>query len=199
MRMRETCLFCAMGLMILLVGGCASYQYNLVQPAELSRHIGAKTDQTITIDPLQYRLRTVDNRLVMRIYNQSGDPIELNGAASTVVDPDGQSHPLRSQTIAPDSFIKLIFPPLQPKVYGPSPAFGVGMGYGWRVDATASRRALETPAPLGVPRYCAVVVDPNDTIYWDWKGAGGEMRLMLVFTRKGSEFRQAFLFRRQKM
>ena len=184
--------------LLLSAGGCASYEYNLVQPADLSRHIDTKTDQVITLSPLQYRLRTVDSRLVMRIYNQSHAPIELAGAQSTVVDPEGQSHPLPSQAIAPDSFIKLIFPPVPPRVYGPEPAIGIGMGYGWRVDALPTRRAVDAPRPLSVPEYCAVIAG-SDSLYWNWHDADGEMRLNLVFQQQGKEIRQSFIFRRQKM
>src|SRR5215207_3085901 len=104
--------------------GCARYEYTLTQPPDLARHIGAQSDQVVDVDPLQYRLRTVDNRLVVRIYNQTDEPIELLGDKSFVVDPDGQSRPLRGQTIAPHAFMKLIFPPIRPRVYDPGPTFG---------------------------------------------------------------------------
>src|SRR5262245_50127092 len=98
----------------LLVGGCARYEYDVVRPDDLTGHVGTKEDVVFTRDPLEYRLRTADNRLVMRIYNPTDAPITLLGARSSVVDPDGQSHPLPSMTAAPESFIKLILPPLRP-------------------------------------------------------------------------------------
>src|SRR5688572_26779464 len=112
-------------------GGCARYEYDLVEPRELTRHIGGNVDQAVEIDPLTYRLRSVDNRLVIRVYNNTDDSIELLGDKSTVVDPNGQSHPLRSQSIAPRSFMKLILPPPRPQVYDRGgTTFGVGVGYG---------------------------------------------------------------------
>ena len=43
-----------------------------------------------------------------------------------------------------------------------------------------------------------VLVEENDTYYWDWKDQG-ECRLILVYTRAGKEFTHDLLFRRQKM
>src|SRR5690348_12149073 len=86
-------------LLLAATGGCASYEYDLTQPPDLRRHVATKTDTVVTIDPLEYRLVTVDNRLVMRIFNPTDDAIQILGEKSTVVDPTGQSHPIRSQTI----------------------------------------------------------------------------------------------------
>ena len=58
--------------------GAPKYEYNLVRPEEFSRHIGSKVDAVVTIDPLEYRMITVDNRLVLRIYNRTEDSIELS-------------------------------------------------------------------------------------------------------------------------
>ncbi|MEO6436467.1 MAG: hypothetical protein ABIP55_12010, partial [Tepidisphaeraceae bacterium] len=125
-------------LMLLCLSGCAKYEYALVRPPELARHIGRSIDQVFKIEPLEYRLRTADNRLVMRAYNPTNDAIELIGPKCSVVDPSGQSHPLRSSTIAPQSFIKLIFPPTRPRAYDPyhGPTWSTGIGVGMRVDAT---------------------------------------------------------------
>jgi hypothetical protein len=192
-------------------GGCARYEYDLVEPREMTRHVGRSVDAVVEIDPFTYRLRSIDNRLVMRVYNNTDESIELLGDKSTVVDPDGQSHPLRSQAIAPKSFIKLIFPPPRPQVYDSSPTFGVGVGYGMRVDA------IPGPPPDGLPdrsdfhthypqwepyfrdepQYISVV-DESNTYYWDWKGVG-ESRINLVYRRGDSELRQGFVFRRVKM
>ena len=187
------------------VAGCARYEYDLVEPAEHTRHIGRGIDQAVEIEPITYRLRTVDNRLVMRAYNNSDEPIELLGDKSSVVDPEGQSHPLQSQTIAPRSFIKLIFPPPRPQVYDRGPTFGVGVGYGMRVDNSElpDRSAFHTHYPAydpyfrNAPNYITVY-DEADAFYWDWKG-GGEARLSLVYKHGERELRHALVFRRVKM
>jgi hypothetical protein len=203
-----------MCLVAVLASGCARYEYDLVRPPELSRHIGRELDAVVQMEPLEYRFRTVDNRLVVRIFNQSDETIQLIGERSSVVDPDGQSHPLRGGPIAPHSFLKLIIPPPRPTVYDSGPTFGVGLGVG------VSRHYHRHPFYHGYyydyfnypydyyymrpcydfydePRYLSVH-DENDTFYWDWKGEG-EARLMLVYQRGDKEFRHEFMFRRRKM
>src|SRR5215210_6904866 len=93
-------------LLLALSLGCARYEYDLASPPELRAHIATKTDTVMNVDPLVYRWRTVENRLVVRIFNPTDDPIELLGDKSTAVAPDGQSHPIRGQTIAPQSHAK---------------------------------------------------------------------------------------------
>ena len=183
-----------------LLGGCARYEYQLVRPPDLTRHVGRGTDQVFTLEPLQYRLRTVDNRLVMRIFNPSQEPIELLGAQSTVVDPNGQSRPLRSLSIAPGSFIKLIFPPPRPRVYDPhyGPSWHTGVGVGIRVDARTRGRHPPPPYFMSTtPRYLDVY-DDADAFFWEWRGEG-EARMTLVYRRGDEEFRHDFLFRRIKV
>jgi hypothetical protein len=212
-----------LALLPLLVGGgaCAKYEYNLVRPPELSRHIGSSVDAVATIDPLEYRMRTVDNRLVLRIFNQADEPVELLGPRSAAVDPGGQSHPFHAQAIPPGAFIKLIIPPVRPQVYQPyyGPEIGFGVGAYRSVDARpyphyeqgwpywhtyppyyryAWPGPFVYPAYWGDPPYYFVMVDENDTYYWDWKDEG-ECRLILVYTRAGKEFTHDLLFRRQKM
>ena len=190
-----------------LTAGCARYEYDLVQPQEHAAHVGRGVDRAVEMGPVTYRLRSVDNRLVMRAYNNSDEPIELLGDRSVVVDPNGQSHPLRSQTIAPRSFIKMIFPPPRPRVYDPGPTFGVGVGYGIRADAGGAelpdRTAFHThhnayePYFRDPPHYITVY-DEADAFYWDWKG-GGEARINLVYRQGERELRHEFVFRRVKM
>jgi hypothetical protein len=192
-----------------LGNGCAKYEYDLAQPAEHARHIGKGVDQSVTIEPITYRMRTVDNRLVIRAYNDTDEPIELLGDKSSVVDPSGQSHPLRGQSVAPHSFVKLILPPPRPQYYDPSPNVGFGIGYGMRVNADTpnslpDRTAFHThenafePYFRDTPQY-ATVYDESDAFYWDWKG-GGEARLSLVFRKANKdEFTHTFVFRRVKM
>src|SRR5689334_8058091 len=89
-----------------LLTGCARYEFDLVSPPNLARHIGGQSDEAVRIDPLEYRLRASENRLVMSIFNPTADPITLAGERSYVIAPDGQSHPLRTQTIAPNTFVR---------------------------------------------------------------------------------------------
>src|SRR5687768_7678495 len=105
-RILPVCLLMCFGL-----AGCAKYEYDLVQPSEPAAHVGTKDWVTAPMDPLSYRLITVDSHLVMQIHNPTETPVQLLGDRSTLVDPQGESHPLKSQTIAPQSFAKLILPP----------------------------------------------------------------------------------------
>ena len=178
-----------------LATGCAQYEYDVVSPAQAAAHVGKKADHTFALDPLEYKLRTVDNRLVVRVYNPTSENVTLLGGRSAAVDPEGQSHPLITQTIAPGgSFIKLIIPPPRPRLYGGGPTFGIGVGAGFghvhhhhddcHGVAYDSFDDWDWPYDHG-PQYLTVY-DDNDTVFWDWKGEG-EARLNLVYTRGEAE------------
>jgi hypothetical protein len=168
--------------LILFTAGCAHYEYDLVSPADLARHVGAKADEIVRVDPLEYRLRSYDNHLVVQVFNPTSDGVTLLGDQSYAVDPGGQSHPLRGQTIAPDTFIKLIFPPPRP-YYQSSPAIGIGFG----VVAHRGYGGAGYYSPLydpfwDEPRYYTYY-DANDTSYWDWNGDGTEARIHMAYQR----------------
>jgi len=178
--------------LLLLVVGCTRYEYDITRPADLAMHVGTKQDAIAARAPLEYRLLTVENRLVMRIYNQTDDTIQLVGERSSIVDPDGQSHPLRSQPMAPQSFIKLILPPYRPTFQRTGPTFGIGVG-----TYVGDRRGGYYDDPFyDEPQYLTVYDD--SALYWEWSGEG-EIRLTLVFTRKEETFNQEFVIRRVKM
>ena len=188
----------------LLIGGCTHNEFELVQPPDLKRHIGTKADQLIDRPPLQYRLIAYDDRLVMRAYNKSDQPIQLLGAESAVVDPAGQSHPLRSQTISPNSFIKLIFPPIRDEIYptGPSIGFGVSSQLGRGYDPFYHYRWFgfdpwyDDPY-YNDPRYLATY-DDSGTYYWEWKGET-EVRVWLAYQQGEKTWRDEFVFRKMKV
>jgi len=212
-------------LSLFLAVGCAHYEYDITRPADLAQHVGTKQDVTATLDPLEYRFRSYEDHLIVRIFNPTDDPIQLLGEQSAAVDPKGQSHPLHSATIESHSFVKLILPPPPPYVepYGPT----IGLGFGMSADAGASR--TDHPIYLDVhgrgghfhhfhrefiggwgwnywdpwyddfygPRYY-VLYDGDDTTYWNWKGET-EVRLALAFQHNDKTFRDEFEFRRVKM
>src|SRR5207248_10060294 len=111
------------------------YEYDFTRPPDLTQHIGTNSGVTVTLDPLEYRFRSYEDHLIIRIFNPTDDPIQLLGAQSSAVDPKSQSHPLRSATVESHSFVKLILPPPLPYVgpYGPT----IGLGFGMRADATS--------------------------------------------------------------
>jgi hypothetical protein len=186
----------------LLGGGCARYEFDLVEPAELARHVGGKGEEVVPIDPLEYRLRAVEGRLVMNVINPTGDPVTLLGAQSYVVAPGGQSHPLRWQTIAPHTFVRLILPPMRP-YYRAGPTFGIGVGVG--VSHHHHYGGGFYPYPwmydpfFDEPRYYTYY-DESDVTYWEWKGES-DVRIHLVYQRAGNAgtFSDDFTFHRKKM
>jgi hypothetical protein len=190
-----------------LLSGCARYEYYLIHPSELRRHVGAKTDQVIRLDPIEYKLRTVDNRLVMRAYNRSDAPIQLLGDQSVVVAPDGESHPIRGRTIAPGSHVKLIFPPLRPRVYRGGPTFGVGVGVRASRNRYRGVGGYDTIDPYDHEPAYLTMYEPAEPLYWEWEGQT-EARIMLVYQRRGPAaatapaahlIRHEFTFLRRKM
>jgi hypothetical protein len=187
--------------MILLAGvagGCANYEFDLIRPDQFHAHVGTK-DVAFTRAPLQYRLNAVEGRLVMRIYNPTENPIQLLGELSTVVDPQGQSHPLRGGVIAPDSFIKLILPPLGPDLERSGPSIGLGFGVvagsdrHWATDDSFSDQSLLLSE---APRYMYVVEDRD--LFWKWDGET-DVRLSLVLARGDERFTQDFVLHRVKV
>jgi hypothetical protein len=187
-----------------LSSGCAKYEYDLVQPPELARHVG-DTWTVATIDPLEYRLRTYENHLIVQVWNHSTEPIQLLGDRSVVVDPKGQSHPLRSQAIAPNSYLKLILPPAPTEVYRSGPTFGIGVGVGvghfhghdWH-GGYPYYGGFYDPFWYDEPRYIAVY-DNNESAYWEWDGDAGVARMVLVFGQGDKTFTHELAFRRKKM
>ena len=179
--------------LLLFLIGCARYEYDITRPADLAMHVGTKADAVAQRSPLEYRFRTAENRLVMSIYNHTDDTIQFVGDRSSLVDPDGQSHPLRSQPIAPQSFIKLILPPYRPTFQRTGPTFGIGVG-----THVGDRRGpyYDDDPFYDEPQYLTVIDD--SAIYWEWSGEG-QIRLMMVFTRKEETFNHEFVIRRVKM
>lgn len=168
--------------LILWCGGCATYEYDLVRPPELARHVGGQP-QIVQLNPLAYHLQSYDNRLVMQVQNPTADPITLLGDLSTIVDPAGQSHPIRTQTIAPGSFIKLIFPPIPPRIERVGPSIGIGVRYGYH-------------STYAEPQYMTVYEDSS--FYWDWDDQT-DARMNLVYDQAGKRFMHQFEFHRKKM
>jgi len=201
--MRSSWLATALSL-LLFAGGCANYEYDLVRPAELARHVGTKAWESVALEPLEYRLRTSDNRLVMLVYNRGDRTVRLSGADSVAIDPAGESRPVAARTIVPGSYVKLIFPPLRPQVVG-SPSVGLGVGVGFsNAYGTPYRDGLGFGGPYYgpyddlSPRYYSVY-DPNNQTYFDWP-ANAEVRLLLAYDVEGAErLRHELVFRRRKM
>jgi hypothetical protein len=179
--------------------GCARYEYDLVRPPDLARHIGGKSLTTFSIDDREYALQSYDSRLVMRIANRAGEPVKLLGGDSYAIDPGGESHPLADRVIPPGGHIKLILPPPPQQVRETGPRFGIGLGVGVS-NAGFPRRGYGYGGgaydDLG-PRYYSVY-DPNDATIWQWNGET-EATLRLTFEKGKERVSDEFVLRRRKM
>ncbi len=157
-------------------GGCATYDYALVQPAEAAGALGGEP-RPFDVEPLAYSVGVQDDRISVRVDNPTGGTVRLIGPDSSVVDPAGRSHPLVDQTIAPQSYVVVVLPPLRP----------------W-FGATATvgpTGPVEGPGD-GDPGY-----DRSSPVYWDWPGPG-DVRVRLVYRRSdGSTFQHELTVRRR--
>jgi hypothetical protein len=181
---------------LLLLSGCAHYEYDIVEPKEFARHVGGKSWVSVRRDELEYRLRSYDSRLVMLIYNRGDKPMKLLGADSAAVDPRGESHPLQSATILPGTYVKRIFPPPPRVVERSGPRFGVGAGV---ASGPGGFRDRGDPLYRGYddfgPQYYAVY----DRTSFEWPGQT-TVRLLLTYQREAGEtFRHDWVLRRRKM
>src|SRR3954447_27044936 len=111
-------------------GGCAHAEFDIVHPPDLAQHVGTKQWATAPAGPVKYRMIAYEDHLVIQAHNRTDQNLLLLADQSTVVDPAGQSHPLplRNQTILPNSFAKLILPPVRPQLVPTGPAINIGFG-----------------------------------------------------------------------
>jgi hypothetical protein len=188
-----------------LLLGCAHYEYDIVEPPEFAGHVPEKKWTSVRRDELEYRLRSYDNRLIMRIHNRGERAVKLLGPDSAAIDPRGESHPLHSATILPGSYVQRIFPPPRPSMQRFGPSFGIGVGgafssgygrygYGHRYYDPFYPSAFDHVEP----RYYTLY-DPNDRTYFQWSGEKS-VRLLLTCQREGGEtFRHEWVLRKRKM
>lgn len=194
-------------ILLLVVTGCARFEYEIVEPPSLAGHVGRQWVE-LHRDPLLYRLCSYENRLVVEIHNPTSEPIRLAGDRSFVAAPDGQSHPLLSQSIGPRTYIRIPLPPLQ-IYYAPRGMFnfGIGMGYGYGGHFHPyygypwygyAFYPPYDPFWYGPPRYYAVYNDA-DRLYWEWTDES-QIRLTLAFEQgPGKTFVHDFTIRRKRM
>ncbi len=190
--LRLTLLIC----MGLLLSGCATYEFQLVQPETLTRHVGSKEETSFTLDDLVYHMQAIEGRMVMRIENPGDVPVLLDGQRSSVVDSKRQSRPLRGQSIAPRSFVKLIFPPLRAR-YRAEPTIGIGFGVGVSRFHHGGYYAGYAGDFYDEPLYLDQV-SGDEATNWDWEGET-TVRIHLAFQRGDKPLQHEFEFKRQKM
>jgi hypothetical protein len=171
--------------------GCASWEYDVVQPPVAQAHITADHVTRVRVEPFEVGLQAVEGRLVMWLYNNSNESIEILGGKSTVVDADGQTHPLPGQTIAAGASVKMILPPVQPPGPQPPPIITVGVSSGGLDNPGYIR-----PNGYGTSEPRAADEKPS-AYYWDWEGQSS-IHLTLVYQRGTSTNQLMFVIQRVK-
>ncbi|HEX8323083.1 MAG TPA: hypothetical protein VF595_04140 [Tepidisphaeraceae bacterium] len=171
--------------LLLVSSGCTRYRYDMVpamgSPDPTPTTIRKDQDLVLPAAPARLRLRQVESRCVLLIENPTDTEISLDGSASAIVDPLGQSRAIASQLLPPGAFMKLILPPLRDAPpAGPAFQFGVGV-------------LVQSDEPR--PAQYLDVGRAQD--YWEWKGEG-RVRVVLTLKQKDQSFRHEFLLLRTK-
>lgn len=181
--------------------GCTRYDYELVSPPGAAQPVGRKAPARVELDPVVYELLAREDRLVMIVRNEADVPVKLAGEDSYVVDPEGESHPLPTRTIAPRATTKLIFPPMSAAPRPRGPVFGVGVGVGLSSAGPPEQGHFAAGArddfglAPAAPQYYSV--EPDETAYWDWRGEG-TIRMRLVYEQEDRRVTHDLVFERRK-
>ncbi len=169
----------------IIVTGCRTYVYRVVQPPGVPTVV----DHPVALhyDPLDYELVRSHDRLLILITNPTADRLALIGNRSFVVDPRGESHPLRGQVLGPHSYARLSLPPPPVLVAYPdywSWGWGMGWGPGWYDPFWGPfYGAYWGPPPVSYSR----IITPFD---WSWKE--GAARVRLTYERNAKTFEHDF-------
>lgn len=174
--------------------GCRTYVYRVVQPGGVAQPIA---DQPVIVryPPLEYRLVRQKDRLAMRVLNPTTERLTLDGGRSYVVDPEGESHPIRSRILGPNSFTRMLLPPLPFTFAYPDYSWGWGMGWGWRWGPYD---------PFWGPLYGPAFYGPPPISYgqvisrYDWIWKTGQIRLHLTYQSNTNGFDHEFQIVREQ-
>jgi hypothetical protein len=158
-------------LLAMCLCGCNRHEFQVIKPDALAMRV-TQTASRVQTANMVYLLQAYENRLVMQLHNKESSPVELLGEKSFVVDPAGVSHPLRSMTIAPDSYAKLVLPPLRPRFEHHNFEFRAG-----------SQQSSDNPGIASRPLYLDIYADV-DAYYWDWDG-DSPIRMRLTYRKAG--------------
>jgi hypothetical protein len=158
--------------------GCATFQYRVLQPQGVAQAITEQPAQ-VSFAPLEYHFAKQHDRLAVQINNPTDDTIALVGERSSVVDPAGESHPVRGRLINPRSFVRMLLPPQTISIPYPEYYWGGGSYWGPYYPHWGPYYGWYGPPPVS---YYQV-----RTLY-DWQWKTGPVRLHLTYDRKGTAF-----------
>ncbi|MDB6020219.1 MAG: hypothetical protein JWQ04_76 [Pedosphaera sp.] len=180
---------------VVLVTGCATYDYQITEPASLARHV-ADVPVAVAYDPLEYRFVRHKDRLGVTIMNPTDDRITLLGDRSYLVDPRGESHPIRGRVVAPHSYARMLLPPVpvsgETTVFPTYPYYSPGWyGPGWYGPGS--------PYFWGDYYYGPVTSYYRIRTPYDWKWDVGPARFRFTYDRAGRLFDHDFVIVRERV
>lgn len=181
-------------LLLVLLCGCANYEYVLVQPAQFARSITEERTR-ITYPPMEYEFAEEDDHLLMAVINPGQEPVRIVQSKSFLVSPDGESHPLPASLIAPRSYKAMLLPP-EPQTYRASPSFSIGFGVGHFFGGPHFGTGFGYHDYFyGGPHYFRQV---NAAEHWPWEV--GPVRMRLSFEQGNTNaFEHDFVLERRKV
>jgi len=168
--------------LFLILSGCTNYRYDVLGADGSAVPVAKDRDLIVPAAPANLRFRQVESRCVLMVENPTTQPIALDGAASTIVDPKGESLAIASQLIAPGSFTKFILPPYDERPRNDS---GFQFGFGVIVDAQDRR-------PLNL-----LQINGPKQEFWNWDSAG-EIKLILSLRQDDKPTRHEVVLRRTR-
>ena len=158
----------------------------MVQPGQSPQLIGEQP-VTVVYEPLRYHVSRHDEQLVLQIENPTANPVNLVGQKSYVVDPAGESRPIRGRSIAPHSYVQMRLPPTRQTMttYGYGPGYYGPYGPYWYY-------------PYGPYYYPYTYAQSFELVTpYDWKWQQGDVRLQLSYSYQATSFEHQFLFSKQ--
>ncbi len=173
---------------VLALGGCASYEFVVVEPTELAGRLTTQ-ERRLERGTITYHMVSQSDRVGIRIENRSAEPMVIRGEESFVVTPDGQSEPIRSSTIAPGSWAAITIPPLI-RTFDRRGGMMVGVGMGsW---------SHGTSGGVGVGADMSVV--PREEVAWRWREGSVRMQIVLASREdQGERIEHDFVIVRRRL
>lgn len=142
--------------------------------------IGRDAAAPLLREPVQYRLRQVEDRLVFQATNLAGEAIELQDD-SAVHDPGGRAHVVPPRALGHGATLKLILPPLGPT----RPGAQSGVAFDFGSPEAGNRRARESDPVAPAAR--------TGEAAWSWP-PGGRVRVALGWRVDGQTIVHDFVF-----